>query len=116
MSDFWVIDTKCEVLPESTIPQDGSVYYYGRSVVPAESKDAAVDQLTQVLEENGILIDSVLAIVAYEDGRWEENDDFEVHESFQETRVSNGIGIGCFVSEKTSMADDGGACRSVGSD
>jgi hypothetical protein len=99
MSNFWVVDTKCKVLPESVLPQDGSAYYYGRSVVPADAKEDAVAQLTQVLEENGILVDSVLAAVIYEDGQWED-DAFEVHESFEESEDTGRIALGFFMSEK----------------
>jgi len=55
MSNFWVVDTKCKVLPQSALPQDGSTYYYGRSVVPAESKDAAIENLASLLKEHDIL-------------------------------------------------------------
>jgi len=101
MSDFWVIDTKCKVLPESTLPQDGSAYYYGRSVVPAPSKEKAIEQLTHALEEDHILIEQVLGAVTYQDGQWNESDDFEVHDSYEESVMTNEIEPGCFISEKS---------------
>lgn len=101
MSNFWVVDTKCKVLPQSALPQDGSTYYYGRSVVPAESKDAAIENLVSLLKEHDILIETVLATILYEDGSWDENDDFEVQMSFEESNNTNEIEMGCFVSEKS---------------
>ena len=101
MFDFWVIDTKCKVMPESALPQDGSAYYYGRSVVPAESKETAIDKLTAALKEQDIWVDTVLATVVYEDGRWDDDDEFEVQTSFEEATETNEVEIGCFLSEKS---------------
>jgi len=102
MSDFWVIDTKCKVLPQSVLPQDGSDYYFGRSVVPAESKEVAVEKLTVFLKEQDILVETVLAEVLYEDGNWSDDDDFEVQLSYEEASNTNEIELGCFISEKSS--------------
>lgn len=101
MSSFWVIDTKCRVLPESEMLQDGSVHYYGRSVVPADSKESAVDLLMVLLKQNDVLVEEVIAAVLYEDGNWKEDDEFEVQTSFEEASHSGEIEIGCFVSEKS---------------
>lgn len=101
MPHFWVVDTKCKVLPESVIPQDGSQFYYGRSVVPASSREAAVEQLIIALKESGILVDTVLVTVPYQEGEWSDDDDFEVHLSFEEASITNTIELGCFVSEKS---------------
>ncbi|WP_020410562.1 hypothetical protein [Hahella ganghwensis] len=103
MPDFWVIDTKCKVLPESTLPQDGSTYYYGRSVVPAISKENAIEQLAHELEEDHILIEKVAGAVLFEEGQWDEDDEFEVHESIGGSKVSHQIELGCFVSEKARL-------------
>jgi len=43
----------------------------------------------------------VLATIIYEDGSWDENDDFEVQISFEESNNTNEIEMGCFVSEKS---------------
>ncbi len=101
MSRFWVIDTKCKVLPHSELPQDGSTYYFGRSVVPANSKEIAIEKLIQILKDNHILVETILAAVLYEDGHWDDEDDFEVHASFEESNATNEIEIGCFISEKS---------------
>jgi len=102
MANFWVIDTKCKVLPQSVLPQDGSDYYFGRSVVPAESREVAVEKLTGFLKEQDILVESVLAEVLYEDGNWSDDDDFEVQLSYEEASNTNEIELGCFISEKSS--------------
>jgi hypothetical protein len=101
MSNLWVVDTKCKVLPTSAIPQDGSLFYYGRSVVPADSEGAAVKLLTEALEENHILIETVISSVLYDDGHWKDDDEFEVHNSCEDARQTNEIELGCFVSEKS---------------
>lgn len=101
MVDFWVVDTKCKVLPQSALPQDGSTYYYGRSVVPAESKEVAIEKLASALKGQDILIETVLATVVYENGSWDKNDDFEVQISFEEASSTHEIGLGSFVSEKS---------------
>ena len=101
MSTFWVVDTKCKVLPQSALPQDGSAHYYGRSVVPAESREHAIEKLVTALKEQDILVDTVLATVVYEDGRWDDDDEFEVQTSFEEATETNEVEIGCFLSEKS---------------
>lgn len=101
MSNFWVIDTKCRVLPQSALPQDGSVYYFARSVVPAESREVAIEKLTGLLKEQDILVESVLEGILYENGNWADDDDFEVQLSFEEASNSNEIELGCFISEKS---------------
>ncbi len=100
MSSFWVVGTKCKVLPQSALPQDGSAYYYGRSVVPAESKEVAVEKLISLLKEQDILAEVVLACIRYEDGDWSD-DDFEIQLSFEKASSTDEIEIGCFVSEKS---------------
>ncbi len=42
MKDCWVIDSKLNILPESSLTQDGSSYYCARSIVPSESKGLAI--------------------------------------------------------------------------
>lgn len=105
MSNFWVIDTKCKVLPQSELPQDGSDYYFSRSVVPAESRDIAIEKLTELLKEKDILVEAVLAGILYEDGNWAADDDFEVQLSFEEASNSNEIELGCFISEKSKRSN-----------
>lgn len=100
MSNFWIIDTKCTVLPQSALPQDGSAHYYGRSVVPAESREHAIQKLVAALKEQDILVDTVLATVVYEGGLWDD-DEFDVQTSFEEASNTNEIEIGCFLSEKS---------------
>lgn len=101
MSIYWVIDSKCKVLPQSALPQDGSAFYYGRSVVPAESEELATKNLISLLQEQDILVESVLKIAVYEKGLWADDDDFEVHLSYEDACDTNEIQIGCFVSEKS---------------
>lgn len=100
MFDFWVVDTKCKALPQSALPQDGSAYYYGRSVVPAESREHAIEKLVAALKEQDILVDAVLATVVYEDGLWND-DEFDVQASFEGAKNTNEVEIGCFLSEKS---------------
>ncbi|MCE2030373.1 hypothetical protein [Sessilibacter corallicola] len=100
MTDFWVIDTKCKVSPESGLPQDGSDFYYGRSVVPAENKDIAITKLRKLLESHKIVIDSVLESITYENGNWDD-DEFDIHHSHEESKAENSIELGCFLSENS---------------
>ena len=101
MTDFWVIDTKCKVSPESGLPQDGSEFYYGRSVVPAENEKIAISKLRELLKSHKIIIDKVLESIIYENGFWED-DKFDVHNSYEESKAENSVELGCFLSEKCS--------------
>ena len=87
-------------MPQSALPQDGSAHYYGRSVVPAESREHAIQKLVAALKEQDILVDALLATVVYEDGLWDD-DEFEVQASFEKASNTNEIEIGCFLSEKS---------------
>lgn len=80
---------------------DGSEYYYTRSVAPSETKEAAVVNLTNLLEEKSIVIAEVLSISDYESKIWnsEQDEDFETVESFEKSRATGQISIGCVVSE-----------------
>jgi len=101
MTTYWVIDTKCKVQPESTLPQDGSAYYYGRSVVPATSQEQAVALLTGALEDDHTIIEEILQIISADEGDWSEDDEFEVLETITEAKENEAIALGCFISEKT---------------
>ena len=101
MPDFWVIDSKCKVLPESSMPQDGSTYYFGRSVVPANDTDEAIALLTDYLKEDHIVLEQVLNVTLYQQELWDEDDEFDVHESYADALDSHAIELGCFASEKS---------------
>jgi hypothetical protein len=106
MSSFWVVDTKVKILPESTLTLDGSEYYYTRSVVPSETEEEAVNSLKGLLEEKSIILSEVLSVSVYESKIWnsEEDEDFETVDSFEKSKKSGEISIGCVVSE-LSMED-----------
>lgn len=101
MENLWVIDTKLTVSPESTLPQDGSAFYYGRSVVPAPSQEDAIEQLTCALREKCMQVEEVLNAVRADEGCWSNDDDFEVCDSLEEAKSSNTMAFGCFISEKS---------------
>lgn len=87
-------------LGQSFISGKSSAYYYGRSVVPAESRERAIEILVAALKEQDILVETVLATVVYEDGLWDD-DEFDVQASFEEAKNTNEIEIGCLLSEKS---------------
>lgn len=101
MSIYWVVDTKVKVLPKSSIPQDGSTYYFGRSIVPEDSKESAIAKLTSALEEDHIILEEVSSIADYESKQWnsEADDNFETNESYEEAKKTGDIAFGCFASE-----------------
>lgn len=101
--EFWVVDTKCKVRPENALPQDGSEYYYARSVVPAASGAHAVEKLVGVLRETHIEVESIDRVIRFQDGDWSESDEFEVCESFAQSERSGEIELGCFISEKSRL-------------
>lgn len=101
MTTYWVIDTKCKVQPESTLPQDGSNYYYGRSVVPSSFQEQAITLLTEALKEDHTTIEEILNVVNADDGDWSEDDEFEVLDSIAEAKENNSLALGCFISEKS---------------
>lgn len=101
MKTIWVVDTKCTVHPESSLPQDGSQYYYGRSAVSADNAKAAIDSLREELESDHIFIEEVIRVISSADRDWSEDDEFEITESIEDAKESKGIALGCFLSERT---------------
>ncbi|MFA0813958.1 hypothetical protein [Microbulbifer epialgicus] len=106
MPIFWVIDTKVKVLPQSSLPQDGSTFYFGRSIVPDESRENAVARLTAALEEDFMLVEEVSRVATYDSQQWdtEADEDYETKESYEEAKQTGEIVFGCFASE-LSMED-----------
>ncbi|MCX2678388.1 hypothetical protein OOZ15_00400 [Galbibacter sp. EGI 63066] len=100
MPKYWVIDTKVRVLPRSSLPQDGSDYYFVRSVVLDSSKDNAIDRLRLTLEEDFIYIDEIIIAVDYESENWDTHlEDFDIKNTFELVQASDDIYLGCFISE-----------------
>ncbi len=101
MSTFWVIDTKVKVLPQSSLPQDGSTFYFGRSIVPADSKELAISTLSAELESDFMLVEEISDALDYESRSWnsEADEEFETEDSYQKAKLTGNIALGCFVSE-----------------
>lgn len=101
MRDLWVIDVKCTVSPESSLPQDGSEFYYARCAVPAPSESEAIALLTDHLAEDQIKLVELILIRSSDAEDWSEDDDYEVLDSIDQAQASNSIATGCFISERT---------------
>ena len=103
MSRFWVVDTKAKILPGSSFEQDGSDFYFGRSIVPAETFDSAVKALIEVLKENCVEVVDVSSVVDYSTRAWDsESDDFfDTQHSYEVSKETNSIRVGVFASEET---------------
>ncbi|WP_444942891.1 hypothetical protein ACJJIK_12245 [Microbulbifer sp. ZKSA006] len=100
MSKFWVVDTKSKIAPESSYEQDGSEWYYGRSIVPAKSAEDAIDLLKMALRDKHVEVDTILAVVDYSHQSWESDDDelYETVESYEKSKANNDVVTGVFVS------------------
>ncbi|WP_444919328.1 hypothetical protein ACJJID_00040 (plasmid) [Microbulbifer sp. CnH-101-G] len=100
MSVFWVIDTKAKIFPESSYEQDGSKWYYGRSIVPAGSIEEAIDLLRSALKDKYVEVESVLSIVDYSHQTWDSEDDelFETIESYEKSKTHHEVVTGVFAS------------------
>ncbi len=100
MVAFWVVDVIAEILPGSTFEQDGSDWYRGRSVVPAENVNEALDKLTRELKSDCVSIIRVVSIVDYADKSWDSDDDefYETIDSYEKALKTNEISLGIFAS------------------
>ncbi|WP_062266580.1 hypothetical protein [Endozoicomonas arenosclerae] len=100
MLTFWVIDTKAKIQPASSYEQDGSQWYFGRSIVPAESVEEAVSLLRTALNDKYVEIDSILAVVSYDHKTWDSEDDelYETVESYEKSKEANEVVTGVFAS------------------
>ncbi|WP_444905438.1 hypothetical protein ACJJIQ_09640 [Microbulbifer sp. ANSA003] len=100
MSRFWVVDTKAKISPESTYEQDGSKWYYGRSIVPAKSAEEAIEILKMALRDKHVEVDAILAVVDYSHKSWDSDDDdlYETLESYEKSKATNEVVTGVFAS------------------
>ncbi|MCW8128151.1 hypothetical protein [Microbulbifer halophilus] len=100
MSKFWVIDTKAKIAPESSYEQDGSEWYYGRSIVPARSAEEAIDLLKMALRDKHVEVNAVLAVVEYAHQSWNSDNDelYETVENYEKSKASNEVVTGVFAS------------------
>lgn len=107
MPNIWVISTKLYVSEKSSIPQDGSRFYFGRSIVPSHSKEAAINDLTLKLNDDFIDIEKIVDVVEYGSKAWNsaEDDDFETNESYLDALETGSIALGCFISELSMEAE-----------
>jgi hypothetical protein len=101
MQNLWMIKTRCHVQPESELPQDGSDFYYGRSVSPAQTQAQAIEQLREYLAANQIFVQDVLDVQLVDPKQLPTDDDFDICESIQESTTTGEIALGCFLSEST---------------
>lgn len=100
MSKFWVVDTKAKIASESSYEQDGSKWYYGRSIVPAKSAEEAIDLLKMALRDKHVEVDVILAVIDYSHQSWESDDDelYETVESYEKSKANNEVVTGVFAS------------------
>ncbi|OZG73304.1 hypothetical protein BTA51_11385 [Hahella sp. CCB-MM4] len=99
MKTFWVIDTTVTALEGCDLNDDGSKYIFGRSVVPADSKEEAVSALKDHLEQARIHVEEVTAVVAYDEGDWSE-DPHLLSKAYKLAKATNEIRSAAFISEK----------------
>ncbi|WP_020406414.1 hypothetical protein [Hahella ganghwensis] len=100
MKTFWVIDTKVAISDGSALSDDGSRYKYGRSVVPAVSKEEAVSLLMTYLEQKAIHIEEITAVAAYDEEDWS-GDRHLTEKAYNMAKATNEIRNGAFISEKS---------------
>ncbi len=100
MKDYWVIDSKLNILPESSLTQDGSSYYCARSIVPSESKESAIEALITTLRSKSVIVLSITDAQLYNDKKRISvtDEDFEVNKSFEKAKFTGAICVGCIVS------------------
>jgi tRNA A37 threonylcarbamoyladenosine dehydratase len=100
MLKFWVIDTKAKIAPQSTYEQDGSEWYYGRSIAPETSEDKAVDLLKATLKKKHVEVETIISVVDYSSRVWDTEDDelYETVESYEKSKLNNEVITGVFAS------------------
>lgn len=112
MQNLWMIKTRCQVSPESHLPQDGSTYYYGHSVSPAQTRAQAIKLLSAYLAENQIFVQDILDVQLFDYQQLPTDDTFDIGESIHESMARGEIALGCFVSENA-MRPCGAGCSQL---
>ncbi|WP_020405993.1 hypothetical protein [Hahella ganghwensis] len=106
MKTFWIIDTTVTALEGCDLSDDGSKYKFGRSVVPADTKEEAVSALKNHLEQARIHVEEVTAVVAYDEGDWSD-DPHLLSKAYKLAKATNQIRSGAFISEKAREFTEG---------
>ncbi|QIL89387.1 hypothetical protein GNX18_06140 [Microbulbifer sp. SH-1] len=99
MSTFWVIEAKVEHREDSSMPSDGCDISYGRSVVPAETKDEALELFKAALAEQKIYITEIYSITDYRKGDWSD-DIFDLEQTYEKASIGPEISLGTFISQE----------------
>lgn len=94
--EYWVVYYKCTADATSSIRHDDAEYYLNQAVVPADSKDHAIDLLRKNLEEDKIFIEEIRAVSKFEDFDLS-NDVFELAEAHAESVQENEVVTALFV-------------------
>ncbi|WP_428821383.1 hypothetical protein [Microbulbifer sp. MCCC 1A16149] len=101
--DIWIVLTKSKILPGCPLPSDGSEYMYGRSAIPAESKEQAIDELTAIFKDQGKLaVEEVQKAVIYNPDDWTDASEQStaVNDAFRECDKTGKIAFGMFISSE----------------
>ncbi|WP_444928638.1 hypothetical protein ACJJIF_12255 [Microbulbifer sp. SSSA002] len=96
---FWVVDATSNILLRSSIKfDDYDGLYYSRSIVPANSPEEAIKELTSVLKEDHIEVVEILSAVDFNSKSWNSKHDeyFSTTELHKKSRISNTIIFGLF--------------------
>ncbi|WP_444921003.1 hypothetical protein ACJJID_00355 [Microbulbifer sp. CnH-101-G] len=99
MPTFWVVEAKVEHREDSSMPSDGCEISYGRSVVPAKSKEEALTLLKATLAEQKIYITEIYAVTDYSKGDWSD-DIFDLNQSYEKASIGPEICLGTFISQE----------------
>ncbi|MBU6954577.1 hypothetical protein [Hahella sp. HN01] len=100
MMIFWVIDTKVTALEGCGLSDDGSAYKFGRTVVPAWTKEEAVSALKAHFDQGRIQLEEVISVVAYDEGDWS-SDRHLLSKAYKLAKVTNEIRSAAFISERS---------------
>lgn len=100
MQTVWVIDTKVSIAPKCSFETDGSDHYYGRSFVPASTREQAIESLRNVLKENPVEILEVTGVAISTSREWDSELDefFDTAYNVETAAATSKLQIGIFAS------------------
>lgn len=94
---YWVVDYKCIADPSSSISYDDAEFYLNLAVVPANTKEEALQLLEKNLSGDKITITDVRGISEYSSYDLKSRDVFQLNDAYDEAVHDHDVVTALFI-------------------
>lgn len=94
---YWVVDYKCTAEASSSISYDDAEFYLNLAVVPAATKEEAIQRLEKNLSRDKITITDIRDISEYSSYDTESKDAFQLKDAYDEAVHDHDVVTALFI-------------------